>query len=168
MGLKKDFPEFKEKNFLLNFLRETVKLVSNKQDDKFQGRELLNLFKSNLKELAKEIIMAQYVGIRDKLKDELLPSVKQYMKKLELDVKDAITITNSIVDKLCNKENNNKSPALREIIVRELTEARMKTFLEKVKEINLAPNNVPSSSMSNTNNTVHVLSLSNARAVGQR
>ena len=49
MGLKKDFPEFKEKNFFLNFLRETVKLVSNKQDDKFQGRKLLNLFKSNLK-----------------------------------------------------------------------------------------------------------------------
>lgn len=37
-------------------MRETVKFLSNKQDDKFQGRELLDLFKSNLKELAKEVI----------------------------------------------------------------------------------------------------------------
>ncbi|AAW70754.1 hypothetical protein EJB10_02965 [Wolbachia endosymbiont of Brugia malayi] len=45
MDLKKNFPELREKNFLLNFLRETVKFLSNKQDNKPQDNELLNLFK---------------------------------------------------------------------------------------------------------------------------
>jgi hypothetical protein len=40
------------------------------------------------------------------------------MKKLKLDEKDAITITDSIMDKLCDKENNNKnlSIPLKEIV----------------------------------------------------
>ncbi|NUX01684.1 hypothetical protein GO685_04280 [Wolbachia endosymbiont of Madathamugadia hiepei] len=51
--------------------------------------------------------------------------------------------------------------------MRDLTEARMKIFLEKVKEINLVPNNVPNSFMSHTNNTKHVLSLGNVRTGSQ-
>jgi hypothetical protein len=56
MDLKKDFPEFKEKNFLLNFLRGIAKFLSSKQDGKFQGSELLNLFKTNLKESVRKIV----------------------------------------------------------------------------------------------------------------
>ncbi|WP_395463545.1 hypothetical protein [Wolbachia endosymbiont of Cantharis cryptica] len=190
--LKKSFPEFKGKNFLLNLFREIVKFVSNKQDDKIQGSELLNLFKNNLKNLTREIIedMVQEVVTsninyykigknidkelldgtmcKGKLKAKLSPSVERCTKKLGLDVKDAITITDSIIDKLYDKENNEESPSalLEKIVVEELTEARMEIFLEKVKEINSVPNNVPSSFMSHTNNTAHVLSLSNG--VGQR
>ncbi|OWZ25641.1 hypothetical protein [Wolbachia endosymbiont of Wuchereria bancrofti] len=56
MDLKKNFPELREKNFLLNFLRETVKFLSNKQDNKLQDSGLLNLFKDNLKNLIREVI----------------------------------------------------------------------------------------------------------------
>ncbi|QIT36087.1 hypothetical protein [Wolbachia endosymbiont of Brugia pahangi] len=70
------------------------------------------------------------------------------------------------MNKFYNERSNSKNPSilLKEIVVKELANARVKIFLEKVREINLLPNNVPSSSMSHT--SIFVLSPSNVRVVG--
>ncbi len=152
--LKKGFPEFKEKHFCHNVLDETIKSLSNKNSGKFESKELLKLLESNLKQSAREIIEAKVKEVVNKhcieknigkelrddtLKAKLLTSVKQCMKKLNFNEKDAVATRDSILHSFNSKNNNNNDSGklLKEIVVKELVEARMRFFSDKIQELQL-------------------------------
>jgi hypothetical protein len=155
--LKKGFPEFKEKHFCHNVLNETIKSLSNQDDGKFESSKLLELLESNLKQSAREIIEAKVkevvnehcnigknVGkeLRDgTLKAKLSPSVRKCVKELEFNKqKEGI---NKIVDFILhsfnskNNNNNDSGKLLKGIVVKELVEARMRFFSDKIQELQL-------------------------------
>ncbi len=155
--LKKGFPEFKEKHFCHNVLNETIKSLSNQDDGKFESSKLLELLESNLKQSAREIIEAKVkevvnehcnigknVGkeLRDgTLKAKLSPSVRKCVKELEFNKqKEGVNkIVDSILHSFNSKNNNNNDSGelLKEIVVKELVEARMRFFLDKIQELQL-------------------------------
>lgn len=152
--LKENFPEFKEKHFCHNVLDETIKSLSNKNSGKFESKELLKLLESNLKQSAREIIEAKVKEVVNKhcieknigkelrddtLKAKLLTSVKQCMKKLNFNEKDAVATRDSILHSFNSKNNNNNDSGelLKEIVVKELVEARMRFFSDKIQELQL-------------------------------
>ncbi|WP_341822579.1 hypothetical protein [Wolbachia endosymbiont (group A) of Clivina fossor] len=155
--LKENFPEFKEKHFCHNVLDETIKSLSNKNSGKFESKELLKLLESNLKQSAREIIEAKVKEVVNKhcnigenvgkeprdgtLKAKLLTSVKQCMKKLNFNEKDAVATRDSILHSFNSKNNNNNDSGklLKEIVVKELVEARMRFFSDKIQELQLTP-----------------------------
>ncbi|TVS89214.1 hypothetical protein COM43_002875 [Wolbachia pipientis] len=136
--LKKSFPEFKEKHFCHNVLKETIKSLSNQGDGKFESDKLLELLKSNLKQSAREIIEAKVKEVVNKhytLKTKLSPSVRKCAKELELNKQGVDKIVNSILHSF-NSENNNNNDSvklLKEIVVKKLIEAEMKCFSDKVQ-----------------------------------
>ncbi|GFY79918.1 uncharacterized protein TNIN_55701 [Trichonephila inaurata madagascariensis] len=155
--LKKGFPEFKEKHFCHNVLNETIKSLSNQDDGKFESSKLLELLESNLKQSAREIIEAKVKEVVNEhynigknvgkelqdgmLKAKLSPSVRKCVKELELNKqKEGVNkIVNSILHSF-NSENNNNNDSvelLKEIVVKELVEARMRFFLDKIQELQL-------------------------------
>lgn len=155
--LKKGFPEFKEKHFCHNVLNETIKSLSNQDDGKFESSKLLELLESNLKQSAREIIEAKVKEVvnehcnigknmgkelrDDTLKAKLSPSVRKCVKKLEFNKQEGVNkIVNSILHSFNSKNNNNNDSGelLKEIVVKELVEARMRFFLDKIQELQLA------------------------------
>ncbi|WP_353284982.1 hypothetical protein [Wolbachia endosymbiont (group A) of Beris morrisii] len=154
--LKKGFPEFKEKHFCHNVLDETIKSLSNKNSGKFESKELLKLLESNLKQSAREIIEAKVKEVVNKhcnigenvgkelrdgtLKAKLSPSVRKCVKKLEFNKQEGVNkIVDSILHSFNSKNNNNNDSVelLKEIVVKELVEARMRFFLDKIQELQL-------------------------------
>ncbi|QMV45969.1 hypothetical protein HC358_02545 [Wolbachia pipientis] len=155
--LKKGFPEFKEKNFCHNVLNETIKSLSNQDDGKFESSKLLELLESNLKQSAREIIEAKVKEVVNKhynigknvgkelqdgtLKAKLSPSVRNCVKELELNKrKEGVNkIVSSILHSFDSENNNNNDSVelLKEIVVKELVEARMRFFLDKIQELQL-------------------------------
>lgn len=74
------------------------------------------------------------------LKAKLLPSVRKCVKELEFNKqKEGINeIVDSILHSFNSKNNNNDSgKLLKEIVVKELVEARMRFFLDKIQELQL-------------------------------
>ncbi|NEV49217.1 hypothetical protein EUZ93_01680 [Wolbachia pipientis] len=155
--LKKGFPEFKEKHFCYNVLNETIKSLSNQDDGKFESSKLLELLESNLKQSAREIIEAKVKEVVNKhynigknvgkelqdgtLKAKLSPSVRNCIKELELNKrKEGVNkIVSSILHSFDSENNNNNDSVelLKEIVVKELVEARMRFFLDKIQELQL-------------------------------
>ncbi|WP_265023299.1 coiled-coil domain-containing protein [Wolbachia endosymbiont (group A) of Epistrophe grossularia] len=154
--LKKGFPEFKEKHFCHNVLNETIKSLSNQDDGKFESSKLLELLESNLKQSAREIIEAKVKEVvnehcnigknmgkelrDDTLKAKLSPSVRKCVKKLEFNKQEGVNkIVDSILHSFNSKNNNNNDSVelLKEIVVKELVEARMRFFLDKIQELQL-------------------------------
>lgn len=155
--LKKGFPEFKEKHFCHNVLNETIKSLSNQDDGKFESSKLLELLESNLKQSAREIIEAKVKEVVNKhynigknvgkelqdgtLKAKLSPSVRNCVKELELNKrKEGVNkIVSSILHSFDSENNNNNDSVelLKEIVVKELVEARMRFFLDKIQELQL-------------------------------
>ncbi|WP_341817820.1 hypothetical protein [Wolbachia endosymbiont (group A) of Andrena fulva] len=148
--LKKGFPEFKEKHFCHNVLDETIKSLSNQDDGKFESSKLLELLESDLKQSAREIIEAKVKEVVNKhcieknikelrdgtLKAKLSPSVRKCIKKLEFNKQEegVNKIVDSILHSFNSKNNNNNDSGelLKEIVVKELVEARMRFFLDKI------------------------------------
>ncbi|WP_265025480.1 coiled-coil domain-containing protein [Wolbachia endosymbiont (group A) of Bibio marci] len=157
--LKKGFPEFKEKHFCHNMLNETIKSLSNQDDGKFESSKLLELLESNLKQSAREIIEAKVKEVVNKhcnigenvgkelrdgtLKAKLSPSVRKCVKKLEFNKQEegVNKIVDSILHSFNSKNNNNNDSGelLKEIVVKELVEARMRFFSDKIQELQLTP-----------------------------
>ncbi len=153
--LKKGFPEFKEKHFCHNVLDETIKSLSNQDDGKFESSKLLELLESDLKQSAREIIEAKVKEVVNKhcieknikelrdgtLKAKLSPSVRKCIKKLEFNKQEegVNKIVDSILHSFNSKNNNNNDSGelLKEIVVKELVEARMRFFLDKIQELQL-------------------------------
>ncbi|WP_353270376.1 hypothetical protein [Wolbachia endosymbiont (group A) of Myopa testacea] len=155
--LKKGFPEFKEKHFCHNVHNKTIKFLSNQDDGKFESSKLLELLESNLKQSAREIIEAKvkevvnehcHIGknvgkeLRDgTLKAKLSSSVRKCVKKLEFNKQEegVNKIVDSILHSFNSKNNNNNDSGelLREIVVKELVEARMRFFSDKIQELQL-------------------------------
>ncbi|WP_353271749.1 hypothetical protein [Wolbachia endosymbiont (group A) of Nomada goodeniana] len=151
--LKKGFPEFKEKHFCHNVLDETIKSLSNQDDGKFESSKLLELLESDLKQSAREIIEAKVKEVVNKhcieknikelrdgtLKAKLSPSVRKCIKKLEFNKQEegVNKIVDSILHSFNSKNNNNNDSGelLKEIVVKELVEARMRFFLDKIQEL---------------------------------
>ncbi|WP_425385844.1 coiled-coil domain-containing protein [Wolbachia endosymbiont (group A) of Barypeithes pellucidus] len=157
--LKKGFPEFKEKHFCHNMLNETIKSLSNQDDGKFESSKLLELLESNLKQSARGIIEAKVKEVVNKhcnigknvgkelrdgtLKAKLSPSVRKCVKKLEFNKQEegVNKIVDSILHSFNSKNNNNNDSGelLKEIVVKELVEARMRFFSDKIQELQLTP-----------------------------
>ncbi|WP_419247314.1 hypothetical protein ACJZL1_01115 [Wolbachia endosymbiont of Rhagoletis indifferens] len=155
--LKKGFPEFKEKHFCHNVLDETIKSLSNKNSGKFESKELLKLLESNLKQSAREIIEAKVKEVVNKhcnigenvgkeprdgtLKAKLSPSVRKCVKKLEFNKQEegVNKIVDSILHSFNSKNNNNNDSGelLKEIVVKELAEAKMKSFSSEIQKLQL-------------------------------
>ncbi|WP_338406785.1 hypothetical protein [Wolbachia endosymbiont (group A) of Longitarsus flavicornis] len=153
--LKKGFPEFKEKHFCHNVLDETIKSLSNQDDGKFESSKLLELLESDLKQSAREIIEAKVKEVVNKhcieknikelrdgtLKAKLSPSVRKCIKKLEFNKQEegVNKIVDSILHSFNSKNNNNNDSGelLKEIVVEELVEARMRFFSDKIQELQL-------------------------------
>lgn len=152
--LKKGFPEFKEKHFCHNMLNETIKSLSNQDDGKFESSKLLKLLESNLKQSAREIIEAKVKEVVNKhcnigknvgkelrdgtLKAKLSPSVRKCVKKLEFNKQEegVNKIVDSILHSFNSKNNNNNDSGelLKEIVVKELAEAKMKSFSSEIQK----------------------------------
>lgn len=155
--LKKGFPEFKEKHFCHNMLNETIKSLSNQDDGKFESSKLLKLLESNLKQSAREIIEAKVKEVVNKhcnigknvgkelrdgtLKAKLSPSVRKCVKKLEFNKQEegVNKIVDSILHSFNSKNNNNNDSGelLKEIVVKELAEAKMKSFSSEIQKLQL-------------------------------
>ncbi|MDE5061548.1 MULTISPECIES: coiled-coil domain-containing protein [Wolbachia] len=181
--LKKGFPEFKEKHFCYNVLNETIKSLSNQDDGKFESSKLLELLESNLKQSAREIIEAKVKEVVNKhwnigknvgkelqddmLKTKLSLSVRKCVK--EFKQKEGVNkIVNSILHSFNSENNNNDSGnLLKKNVVKELVEARMRFFLDKIQELKLTSSirdkflskeYTPNSSMGHANTvSVHLL-----------
>ncbi|WP_264338343.1 hypothetical protein [Wolbachia endosymbiont (group A) of Cheilosia soror] len=155
--LKENFPEFEKKHFCHNVHNKTIKFLSNQNHGKFKSSELLELLENNLKQSAREIIEAKVKEVVNEhynigknvgkelqdgtLKAKLSPSVRKCVKELELNKqKEGVNkIVNSILHSF-NSENNNNNDSvelLKEIVVKELVEARMRFFLDKIQELQL-------------------------------
>ncbi|WP_375604486.1 hypothetical protein NOX90_03145 [Wolbachia endosymbiont of Anurida maritima] len=153
--LKKGFPEFEKKHFCHNVHNKTIKFLSNQNHGKFESSKLLELLESNLEQSAREIIEAKVKEVVNEhcnigknvgkelqdgtLKAKLLTSVKQCMKKLNFNEKDAVATRDSILQSFNSKNNNNNDSGelLKEIVVKELIEARMRFFLDKIQKLQL-------------------------------
>ncbi|MDE5062354.1 coiled-coil domain-containing protein [Wolbachia endosymbiont of Drosophila tsacasi] len=182
--LKKGFPEFKEKHFCYNVLNETIKSLSNQDDGKFESSKLLELLESNLKQSAREIIEAKVKEVVNKhwnigknvgkelqddtLKTKLSLPVRKCVK--EFKQKEGVNkIVNSILHSFNseNNNNNNSGNLLKKNVVKELVEARMRFFLDKIQELKLTSSirdkflskeYTPNSSMGHANTvSVHLL-----------
>ncbi|WP_341821465.1 hypothetical protein [Wolbachia endosymbiont (group A) of Myopa testacea] len=112
---------------------------------------------ANLKQSAREIIEAKvkevvnehcHIGknvgkeLRDgTLKAKLLSSVRKCVKKLEFNKQEegVNKIVDSILHSFNSKNNNNNDSGelLKEIVVKELVEARMRFFSDKIQELQL-------------------------------
>ncbi|KLT22882.1 hypothetical protein wVul_0085 [Wolbachia endosymbiont of Armadillidium vulgare str. wVulC] len=151
--LKKSFPEFEKKHFCHNVLNEIIKSLSNQDDGKFESSKLLELLESNLKQSAREIIETQVKKVVNEhckigknigkelldgmLKDKLLPSINECMKKLRWDEKGAAAITDSVLQDFRGR-NNSSNDLVREVTVKELTQGRMNCFSNKIQGLQLA------------------------------
>lgn len=141
---------------LNNVLDETIKSLLNKNSGKFESKELLKLLENNLKQSAREIIEAKVKEVvnehcnigknmgkelrDDTLKAKLSPSVRKCVKKLEFNKQEGVNkIVDSILHSFNSKNNNNNDSVelLKEIVVKELVEARMRFFLDKIQELQL-------------------------------
>lgn len=143
--LKEGFPEFKREHFCHKVLGETIKSLSNQSDGKFESNKLLELLESNLKNLAREIIedLVKKVVTRafeqDVKKNSVIQvsSVQKCAKELYLNEEDSKAILNSFTGFLANRNDSNND-SVKEFIVKELIEAKMKCFLDKIKGLQLA------------------------------
>ncbi|MDE5059314.1 hypothetical protein OZD66_05825 [Wolbachia endosymbiont of Drosophila baimaii] len=152
--LKENFPEFEKKHFCHNVLNETIKSLSNQDNGKFKSNKLLELLENNLEQSAREIIKAKVKEVVNKhcnigknvgkelrdgtLKAKLSPSVRKCVKKLEFNKQEGVNkIVDSILHSFNSKNNNNNDSGelLKEIVVKELAEAKMKSFSSEVQKL---------------------------------
>ncbi len=155
--LKKGFPEFKEKHFCHNVLDKAIESLLNQGNGKFESSKSLRLLENNLMKSAREIIEAKVKEAVNKycnigknvgkelqdnpLKAKLSPSVRKCVKELEFyKQKEGV---NKIVDSILhsfnskNDSDNDSGELLKEIVVKELVEARMRFFSDKIQELRL-------------------------------
>ncbi|WP_039950519.1 coiled-coil domain-containing protein, partial [Wolbachia pipientis] len=134
--LKKSFPEFKEKHFCHNVLKETIKSLSNQGDGKFESDKLLELLKSNLMKSGRAIIEIQVNTVVEKVGKkhsiEQVFFVEECAKGLYLNEEDSKAVIHSFTDFLAHKNNSNND-SVKKFVVQKLTEAEMKCFSDKVQ-----------------------------------
>uniref|UniRef100_A0AAU7YKS5 Uncharacterized protein n=1 Tax=Wolbachia endosymbiont of Oeneis ivallda TaxID=3171168 RepID=A0AAU7YKS5_9RICK len=134
--LKKSFPEFKEKHFCHNVLKETIKSLSNQGDGKFESDKLLELLKSNLMKSGRAIIeikvntVVEKVGKKHSIEQVFF--VEEYAKGLCLNEEDSKAVIHSFTDFLAHKNNSNND-SVKKFVVQKLTEAEMECFSDKVQ-----------------------------------
>lgn len=134
--LKKSFPEFKEKHFCHNVLKETIKSLSNQGDGKFESDKLLELLKSNLMKSGRAIIeikvntVVEKVGKKHSIEQVFF--VEECAKGLYLNEEDSKAVIHSFTDFLAHKNNSNND-SVKKFVVQKLTEAEMKCFSDKVQ-----------------------------------
>lgn len=143
--LKKSFPEFKEKHFCHNVLKETIQSLVYQNGYKFKSDKLLALLKENLVKSGKEIIedLVKKVVTRafeqDVKKNSVIQvsSVQKCAKELYLNEEDSKAILNSFTGFLANRNDSNND-SVKKFVVQKLTEAEMKCFSDKIQGLQLA------------------------------
>ncbi|WP_341815185.1 hypothetical protein [Wolbachia endosymbiont (group B) of Aricia artaxerxes] len=143
--LKKSFPEFKEKHFCHNVLKETIQSLVYQNGYKFKSDKLLALLKENLVKSGKAIIETKVNKVVEELAKDFVKKndlkqvifVERCAEKLYLNEEDSKSILNSFTDFLANRNDSNND-SVKKFVVQKLTEAEMKCFSDKIQGLQLA------------------------------